>query len=258
VAQLNTSLSPRSSVTLVGGYSLLRYFDSSLLNYDDISAQVGYNYLLTPRGTIAVIYHFDQLRYGTSTSTIENHTVQVSYAHRITGKLALQGAVGPEISFFPDSLLAGGIATSSTAHAYWSMNAALTYQQGQRTSLGVAYSHGVSGGSGVFLGAQSDQLSGSLNRRLSGVASLGFTGGYARNRSLTSAGVTSSSQVYDYWFGGANFTRPVYRTWNLSLAYQLQYQESNQSFCITPQCGTSYTAHVVSLGLNWNGRAILF
>jgi hypothetical protein len=258
VAQLNTALSARSSVTLVGGYSLLRFLDNSLLDYGDITAQAGYNYQMTRRDTVAVIYHFDQLRYSSVTPMIENHTVEVSYAHQVTGKLAFQAAAGPEISFYPNSLMVGGTSANSTSHVSWSMNTGLTYQQKERTTLGLQYSHGVTGGSGVFLGAQSDQVSGSLNYRMSGVSSLGLTSGYARNRGLSAAGVTSSSQVYDYWFGGATFDRSLNRTWNLSLSYELQYQESNLGFCITPQCGTSFTRNVVSLGVNWDARPIPF
>lgn len=258
VAQLNTALSGRSSFTLVGGYSFLRFFDNSLLDYADISAQGGYNYQMTRRDTVAVLYHFDQLRYNAVTPRIENHTVQVSYAHQVTGKLAFQVAAGPEISFYPNSFVGGGISTASTSHVNWSMNTALTYQQKERTSLSLSYSRGVTGGSGVFLGAKSDQVSGSLNHQLSGAASLGLTGGYSRNSTLNATGVTSSSQVYDYWFGGANFARSLSRTWNLSLAYEIQYQQSNLAFCITPQCGTSFTSHVISLGLNWNARPIPF
>ena len=115
---------------------------------------------MTRRDTIAVIYHFDELRYRSISPTIENHTVQVSYAHRVTGRLAFQAAAGPEISFYPNSLVAGGTATDSTSHVSWSMNTTLTYQQKERTSLSLTYSHGVTGGSGVFLGAQSDQVIG--------------------------------------------------------------------------------------------------
>jgi hypothetical protein len=251
-------LSARSSFTLVGGYSLLHYFDNNLLDYTDFSAQGGYNYQMTRRNTIAVLYHFDELRYSSVSPTIENHTLQLSYGHRVTGKLAFQVAAGPEISFYPTSLPAGGTLTNTTAHASWSMNTGLTYQQKEHTSLALTYSHGVTGGSGVFLGARSDQVSGSLSNQLSGVSSFQLTGGYARNSALNAAGVTSSSQVYNYWFGGANFARSLSRTWKLNLAYELQYQESNLGFCISTPCGTSFTRHVISLGLNWNAQPSRF
>lgn len=256
VTQFDRALTGRSSITLVGGYSLLHFFDNNLLNDSDISFQGGYNYLLTRRDTVALLYHFDQLRFAAVSPRIDNHTVQASYGRRVTGRLAFQVAAGPEISIYPDSLVAlGTITTNSTAHLYWSMNSALTYQE-ELTSLGLSYFHGVTGGSGVFLGSLSDQVSVSVSRRLSRVASLGANAGYSRNKQLDAGTVASSNQYYDYWFAGASFLKPLTRTVSLNLAYQFQYQESNDGFCIGVQCGTNYTRNVISLGINWNARPI--
>jgi hypothetical protein len=256
VTQFDRALSGRSSITLVGGYSLLHFFDNNLLNDADITFQGGYNYLLTRRDTVALLYHFDQLRFAAVSPRIDNHTVQASYGRRVTGRLAFQVAAGPEISVYPDSLLTlGTIATNSSAHLYWSMNSALTYQE-ELTSLGLSYFHGVTGGSGVFVGALSDQVSGSISRRLSRVATLGLNAGYSRNKELDTGVIASSNQYYGYWFAGASFLKPLTRTVSLSLAYQFQYQQSNDGFCIGVQCGTSFTRNVISLGVNWNARPI--
>jgi hypothetical protein len=256
VTQFDRALTGRSSITLVGGYSLLHFFDNNLLNDADISFQGGYNYLLTRRDSVALLYHFDQLRYAAVSPRIDNHTVQASYGRRVTGRLAFQVAAGPEISVYPDSLLTfGTITTNSTAHLYWSMNSALTYQE-ELTSLGLSYFHGVTGGSGVFIGSLGDQVSGSISRRLSRVATLGANVGYSRNKELNTGTVASSNQDYDYWFAGASFLKPLTRTVSLNLAYQFQYQESNEGFCIGVQCGTNFTRNVISLGINWNARPI--
>ncbi|HWH58241.1 MAG TPA: hypothetical protein VN682_11455 [Terriglobales bacterium] len=257
LAEMDIGLSARSSFTLVGGYSFLRFLDNDLFDYAGINARVGYNYRMTRRDTIAVYYQFDQLRYSARTGTIENHLVEMSYGHQITGRLAFQAAAGPEISSYPNSVITGGVSTNSTTRISWSMNTGLTYQQQERTSLGLQYSHGVSGGSGIFLGAQSDRVSGTVNHQLPGME-MRLTGGYSRNRGLKAAGVTSSGQVYDYWFGGVNFDRPLSRRWELRLAYELQYQQSNVAFCISTPCGTSFTRHLVTLGVNWKGQRIPF
>src|SRR6185437_2905318 len=257
LGEMDIGLSARSSFTLVGGYSFLRFLDNDLFDYAGINARVGYNYRMTRRDTIAVYYQFDQLRYSARTGTIENHLVEMSYGHQITGRLAFQAAAGPEISSYPNSVITGGVSTNSTTRISWSMNTGLTYQQQERTALGLKYSHGVSGGSGIFLGAQSDRVSGTVNHQLPGIE-MRLTGGYSRNRGLKAAGVTSSGQVYDYWFGGVNFDRPLSRRWELRLAYELQYQQSNVAFCISTPCGTSFTRHLVTLGVNWKGQRIPF
>src|SRR6185437_3165384 len=63
LAEMDIGLSARSSFTLVGGYSFLRFLDNDLFDYAGINARVGYNYRMTRRDTIAVYYQFDQLRY---------------------------------------------------------------------------------------------------------------------------------------------------------------------------------------------------
>src|ERR1700733_10373470 len=45
--ELDTKLTSRTSLTLVGGYSLLHYFADNLLDFGTVTVQVGYNYLLS-------------------------------------------------------------------------------------------------------------------------------------------------------------------------------------------------------------------
>jgi len=257
LAQLDIGLSERSSFTIAGGYSFLRYFDNSLFDNADIIARAGYNYRMSPRNTIAVYYHFDQLGYSAQKATIENHTINVSYGRQLTGRLAFQVAAGPQISSYPISLIVVGGSTNSVTRVSWSMQTALTYRQQERSSLVLDYSHGVSGGSGIFLGADNDRVTGYLNRRLSfGTARL--TAGYSHNKRLSAPGATSSGQTFSYWFGGATFAKPLSRTVSLSLGYELQYQQSNAVFCLTTPCGTSFTRNILSFGLNWKGPAMPF
>jgi hypothetical protein len=259
VAQLNRNFTGRSSVTLLGSYYLLHFFNSSLLDSAVVSAQGGYNYLVTRKDTIAVYYRFDQDRYSTYSPTIDNHTVQVSYGRRVTGRLAFQLAGGPEISFYPNAVPGGlgGVSANSTMHIYWSVNTGLTYKL-ERASLGLGYMHWVSPGSGVFLGALSDQFTGTVSRQFSRLATVGLSGGYARNKGLGISGVTVSNQTYNYSYGGVTLGEQLSRALALNLNYQFQYQDSNAGFCIGPSCGTSFTRHIVSLGFNWTAKPIPF
>src|SRR6202041_3187920 len=61
--QPDTKLTSRTSLTFVGGYSLLHYFDDNLLNYGDASFQAGYNYVLSRKDTIAVSYNYSTFQY---------------------------------------------------------------------------------------------------------------------------------------------------------------------------------------------------
>jgi hypothetical protein len=260
-------LTPRSSLTFVGGYSLLHYFDSDLLNYGTDTFRVGYNYQIDRRNTLGLDYTFSEYNYSNFDQSITTHAVQLSYGRRVTGRLALQIAAGPEVALVhvPLSTTAGPAGAGETGtplggpttQLYWTLNANLQYALA-RTSFGLAYNHGVGGGSGALAGSVTDTATGNITRQMSRTFSSGITGGYSRNSGTALTTTTSSNQTYDYWYGGANFTHPIGRSLGLTLAYQLQYQTSNDSFCIGLTCGRSVIRHMISLGVGWHERPLLF
>ena len=257
VTEVDTQLTPRSSLTFVGGYLFQHYFDSNLLDFGDVVAQAGYNYQISQRNTIAVLYHFSGIRYSNVDESIDIHTPQVSFARRVTGRLALQIAAGPQVVVFriPTSGGSGspdGGATNTT-ELYWSLNAALQYQL-QRTVLGLTYNHGMSGGSGVLPGSLTDTFTGSATRQMSRTFSSGVAVGYARNSGVT-PGTASPSQTYNYWFAGASLSHPWGRSLGLTLSYQMQYQDSNTAFCVGPTCGTNLIRKANPSTIAWPASA---
>ena len=228
-------LTPRTSLTFVGGYSLLQYLDSDLLNSGVATARVGYNYLWTRKDTVAAIYTYSALRYSNFNQSIDEHTIQASYARRVTGRLAFQIAAGPQIVVFRIPITVGGSGTPATnsTELLWSLNTALQYQL-RRIVLGLNYSHGVSAGSGVLAGSETDAVWVSATRQMSRTFSSGITSGYSRNNGLAVGTIIPASQTYNYWFVGANLSHPWGRALGLTLSYQMQYQDSNASFCIGP------------------------
>ncbi len=261
LTEVDRFLTPRSSVTAVGSYSLLRFLDNGFLNSGDTVLQVGYNYQLTPKDTIALLYRFTALRFNNFDQSIHGHVTQVAFGRRITGRLAFHAAAGPEVAFFRTPVSTsmgtsgGSTTTSSLARAYWTLNTSITYQK-RYTQFGLAYDHSVSGGAGVLPGAVSDQVSGSINSQLRRSLDSGFVLGYAHNRELNVAAPTPSNQTYTYWFSGVNFTHPWGRWTNVFLNYRLQFQNSNTSFCVGIICGQSFVRHTVSIGFGWSPRPI--
>ena len=257
IGQWNYNLTPRSSLTFVGGYSLLHFFGTDLLNFGDVIFQGGYNYQLTRADTIAVLYNFNADRF-TGNQSIDDNKVNISYGRRVTGRLAFQIAAGPEVaSLRLNNTGTGGGTTTTTAvtRAYWSMTSGLSYQM-RRAQLAASYYHGVNGGSGVLAGAVGDSVSGTASTVFSRTMNGGVNGGFARNGSVTASG--PSNQVFDYWFGGANLNRSWGRALNLGLSYQFQHQTSNGSFCIGPTCGNYLTRHMIIVSLSWRDRPLLF
>jgi hypothetical protein len=270
IVEVNTFLTPRSTLTFVGAYGLLYFFDNNLNDSREASAQAGYNYQLTRKDTIAVFYRFDGFRYDNINQSINDNTVQASYARRVTGRLAFRLAAGPSIAFseIPISGSSGtSTETSSTAatgskirQIFWDASSSLTYQL-ERAQLQGSYYHGVTGGSGVLAGAQTDNVSGSASRQLTPNLNGVFTIGYSRNEGLAvtpTSTLASSGQTYDYWFGGVNFGRTFGRSTRLQIGYQVNYQTSSAAFCVTTPCSTTFLLHQVFLSLGWNPRPIAF
>jgi len=261
--EADVNLTPRTSLTFVGGYSLLHYSDSGLLNFTEPSFRGGYNYLLTRKDTIAFLYTYSGISYGNFNQSIRTHTIQGSFARRITGRLAFQVAAGPQIALFRTPIPSGsgstetGTSTSASTELYWSLNMNLQYQL-QRTALSLSYNHGVSAGAGLLGGSVADIVSGTVTRKMSRTFSSGLTGGYSRNSGLAISSETPTSQTFDYWFAGATFSHPIGRTIGLTFSYQLQYQDSGSSFCIGNTCGTSLIRHVISFGVGWHEKPLLF
>jgi hypothetical protein len=241
-------VSGRTSLSFSGGYSLLHYFDSGLFNYGVVNARVGYNYQVTRRDTFALFYTYSDYRYDISANSFDDHTLQVSYGRLINGSLAFQIAGGPLI------LVPGG--TSSTSEVSWTLNTNLQYTH-RRYGTGVTYSRAVGGGSGAFVGARTDTVTGSITRQMSRTFTSGITGGYGRTQGLNAAG-NPNNELVNYWFAGTNISEPLRATLALTASYQFQYQTANGgATCIGPTCG-DVKRHMISIGLGWHERPLLF
>ena len=258
--ELDTKLTARSSLTFVGGYSLLRYFDNDVSNYGDATFQAGYNYQITRKDTIAVSYNFSAYRYSNVDQSLNLNTIQGSYGRRITGRLAFQIAAGPQFvsSRFPitSSTSSASATTTSSSQLYWTLNAALQYQL-RRAQVSASYNHSVTGGSGVLAGAETDIAQGSFNQQVSRTFNVGFNAGYSRNRGIAdSAG--PEAQTYSYWFTGVNVTHPFGRSLDMFMNYQFQYQDSSTSGCVGSVCSMNIVRNQLMFGLNVHKQPIPF
>jgi hypothetical protein len=262
LGEFDTFLTPRSTITVVGAYGILHYLDNDLQNTNQTTIQVGYNYLLTRKDTIAVIYVFDAFRYSNISQSINSHNFLLSYARRVTGRLAFQISAGPNVSFsnIPISNSSGvpvttGPSTNAT-QLFWYLNVNLTYQLRRNLALSGSYSHGVTGGSGVLAGSLTDTVSGNMSRRLTRNMNVAWGTGYSRNSGLAltsppSTTVQATNQTYNYFYSSVNLSRALGRSAALTVGYQVEYQNSNSLFCITVPCTTSFVRNDITFSLGW-------
>jgi hypothetical protein len=274
LGEVDVYLTPRSSLTFVGGYSLLHSFNGNslsnsfngnLLNYGDVIVQAGYNYQITRKDTVGISYVFGGFRYDNFDESIDTNTLLFSYGRKVTGRLAFRIGAGPEFTFINTPTIPGtGVGTiglpsgGSTNNLDWYLSTSVQYQM-ERTALSASYSHGVAGGSGVFAGSLADTVTGSAARQLSRVSSGSWNVGYSRNTELAINGLPQiqfSNQPFDYWFTGLNYSRLWGRSLNLNLGYQLQYQNSNASFCTGTGCGSSFLRNLITFGVGWRKQPI--
>jgi hypothetical protein len=247
--QLTYAVSPRGSITLAGVYGTLRFIDSGNVNSDTEILNAGYNYALTRKNTIGLVYLFSAYRYTGNPQALGDHVGQFEFGRKITGRLALRLAGGPEVTTFRVAI--GGSKQRISGFG----NVALAYAFA-RSSVALGYTRGLSGGSGVLTGSNLDQANATWSRQLTRVWNGSVNFGYARNRQLLSvSGLTSPN--YETWLAGAGLSRALGRTVDFSVAYQAQIQNSNVAICSSPNCGTDYTAHQIFLTLKWHARPLV-
>src|SRR5215469_4197157 len=171
--QLTYTTSPRGSVTLSGTYSLLNFVQSGNVDNDTVYATVGYNYTLTHADSIGVFYRFGAYHYSGEPQANGDHSINVAYSRKLTGRLALQISGGPD--FITSRVPVNG--DSLTHGMNTSANLRYATHHGE---LSVGYTHGVSGGSGVLVGSTGDQLNFGASRALGRIWTGQINVGYAR------------------------------------------------------------------------------
>jgi hypothetical protein len=247
--QLTYAISRRGSITLAAVYGTLRFADSGNVNNDTAILNTGYNYAITQKDSVGLVYIFSAYHFPGDPQAIGDHVGQFVYGRKITGRLALKLAGGPEVTRFRVAI------GDSTQKIAGSGNAALTYAFA-RSKVALSYTHGVSGGSGVFTGSTADLVNATWNRQLTRVWNWSVNFGYARNRQILSAvGLTPPS--YDTWLVGSGLSRPLGRAATFSLSYQAQVQAKNAAICGNPTCGTNYTVHEVFATFQWHTRPLV-
>jgi hypothetical protein len=200
--------------------------------------------------SISVFYRFNEIRFSGLSQRIEDHSVQVSYALRITGRLSFQLGGGPSVNLY-QSPLAGGSAVTS-----WTASSSLSYHY-RHLGTGLSYNHFVTGGSGLLVGARTDLLSGNLNHPLNRDWDATVSGGYSKNHALQQTTSNANSTSPQAWFATVQVSRHFVLYGSLFIGYSASGQSSLASICTLPACGVSSLSSSVTIGYNWGLRPIV-
>jgi hypothetical protein len=241
LAEVDYSLSRRSTVTFSGSYGLLHFFQSGYIDGATAQGHAGYTYRLTPRDSMAVTYNYSLMSFtGTTTRTV-SHLAQLSFSHTLAARWSFQVAGGPELLQFQ------GLGLPSGSQLTWSLTSSLNYLT-HHNAYALQYFRGITGGSGVILGAETEGLTASVSRSLTRYWSGALNGGAAQNTGLVPS---QALPQFDYWFAGGNIGRPLGRHlhFNLNYAYQRQTQSGG---CAVLSCGLSTGRNAGSFTLEWH------
>jgi hypothetical protein len=243
LSEADYAVSRRTTLTVMGSYGVLRFFTSSYLSSQDIHERLGYNYALSAKNNIALTYDHDRTSFTQTSSHTQSDLVQLAFGRELTGRLAFQLAVGPELLYLDN------LGSPNTRQLSWSAFSALTYNL-HHNRYSFSYSHAATGGSGVFLGSNNDTLIAGVSRELTKFWSASVNGGYAINRSLAAIGFFASR--FDNWYVIAGLSRQIGRQLNMGLSYELQQQSSGSGVCQTPVCGFPASIHQFGITLQWH------
>jgi len=257
IVDVTQSLSPRSSVTLAGGYSLTDFLSNpqGFINSQQTTAQAGYSYQLSRQDQVGVSYAFQEIHFPRAGSGSFNvNSWQGLYGHRISGRLDFIASGGPQWIHINNPL------TGVSSHISGAGRASLTYRMSARTDLRLSYSHTTNPGSGFFAGAYTDAgrfaVTHTLARRWTATADLG----YSRSSRVIAVPttVTNNSRTYDYWYLGGALRRQFGHQFSGFASYQYDKTSFSSGFCsaTNPGCSTGFTRNVGLIGIQWTPRPI--
>jgi hypothetical protein len=244
--QANFAVSRRGSITLIGSYGLLRFTNPGNIDNDDEIGSIGYNYTLTKKDSLGVLYRFTAYHFTGLSQAIGDHTFNLAYGRKVTGRLGLGLFAGPEITTFRVPI---GTITQQTN---FSLGASLTYGF-EWGGVTLAYNHGTNGGSGILTGAIGDNINANATRRITRLWSARANFGYGREHAFTAVGTNAPS--FNNYYLGAGLDRPIGRNSLLSFGYTAYIVNTNQSACRIIMCTAgTYTQHQLAVGYQWHTR----
>jgi hypothetical protein len=250
-------LSPATSISGTGSWSIIHFFDESAgLSSSGVSGSVALNRRLDARSSASVDAVYTTYSYNNTSPAlstlypdIETKGINASYQRLVSRSISISLSGGPlwisssNSLQIPSRLSAAG-------------SASLNYTRGL-TSASLAYSRGVNAGSGVLAGALSDTaiatVAHTYGRRW--VTSADF--GYSHSAGLTELPIETSptpvNEVYDSFFGGVQVTRGFTPRLSGYASITVTHQSSNYS--LPTQNAFTGTSEIFGVGITFTPRS---
>ncbi|MGH9512634.1 MAG: hypothetical protein ACRD2U_10920 [Terriglobales bacterium] len=251
-ADLVEAVTPRSSFTLAGSYGFVHFTDNpeGLIDSNQTVAEFGYDHQINRTDQLAVSYGFQNFSFPQiAASSVRTNTVNLIYGHRITGRIDVVLAAGPQFTAIYSPLFGSSHRISANG------NAKLRYRF-QRASLQLEYKHHNTNGSGYFLGSDTDSGAISILRPLGRVWETSSDIGVANNKRIVSAATTVPATSDLYLYAGGAVHRHIGRRYRLFLSYQYNRLSFDESISQVTGSGRISTRHMGALGIEWYPRPV--
>jgi len=249
VAQIQYAAGPHSAITLSGSYGLLHFQSPGFIDSRNDFLLVGYSRSLTPRDYFGISYGFGSFRFPQEGGSFQTDLLELSYGHRITGRLAMEVGGGPELNVFRNPV------PGSTTPLLWTAHGSLDYRF-HRGAVALSYDRYTANGGGLLFGANTDLVGLAWSMQLTRNWSGSLNPAYAHSRSLPQTTSGENDYAYDSAYAGASLSRRLGRYTTMFFTYNIQSQGSNNAPCPAGNCGTSLLRHLVGFGFDWHPRQI--
>lgn len=250
------SLTPRTALTLAGGFSNAHFFDDTnqLVNSDQVTIQAGFSHLLNRHDQIGAIYGYQLFQFPQITGgQIQNHIINLRWGHTITGRLSLMVGAGPQYNIIQSNF--GPDETHLSANGRVQLHYKL-----QRTSLVVAYEKYTTSGSGYYAGADTQVarlgVKHSIGRTMDVFGDLGYT--HNKRLGTLGSGLGAAGTTYDDGFAGAIVRKHFGRVWDFFAAYrfgEIGFDVAQPQLCTLEglgSCGKISQRHSGTVGMEWH------
>ncbi len=255
IADVVQAITPRSAITVAGGFANAHFFDSNcsipgdlcLLNSDQVTAQGGYSHLINRHDQIGVIYAFQLFQFPEITGgQIYVNIVNVRYSHTITGRLSLILSGGPQYI----ELEQGGY------YKQWSPSAKaqLRYKWGHASVVGT-YEKFVSSGSGFFAGANTQLGRLGYKRPLGRTWDFYADLTYSHNKKIEVVDVgATGANTYNEGSAGVVFRKHFGRTYEFFSSYRFSDLDFNAAPGIVGIAGNGKISRqqIGTIGVEWH------
>lgn len=262
IGEFQYSISPRTSFNVTGAYGMLYFIDSGFNNENYTDLLAGLTHVLGRRDYVGVTYQESMTHFNPDGQDLRQHGVLLSYGHRFLGKLSFEVSGGPSLNQFTNP--AGGSSSEiqfanlpegSSSEIFWDILGTLQYKWGQ-TDFSASFGRSTTGGSGVLLGAETNQVQAQIGRTLFRISHLQLNMGYSQNQSLSYATTEANLAESKGWNGGINLSRELGRHLSFYIEYNIQRQVANSSLCVANRCGVTFVQQTGGIGLNWHTRPL--